>query len=84
MLEAMHYLTCLSYRPSQNLMLCIDQFGNEIVLAKEGEPAFADWGAYNYIQQDKTEVTTPLNIAWEIAELPLSYKGELTVGQSSF
>ena len=49
MLEAMHYLTCLSYRPSQNLMLCIDQFGNEIVLAKEGEPAFAEWGAYNYI-----------------------------------
>ncbi|AEE25245.1 hypothetical protein [Paraglaciecola chathamensis] len=84
MLEAMHYLTCLSYRPSQNLMLCLDQFGNKIVLAKEGEPAFAEWGAYNYIQQDKTELTTPLNIAWEIAELPLSYKGELTVGQSSY
>tara|TARA_R100000687_G_scaffold14116_1_gene10815 strand:+ start:34936 stop:35133 length:198 start_codon:yes stop_codon:yes gene_type:complete len=65
-------------------MLCIDQFGNEIVLAKEGEPAFAEWNAYHYTQRNKPELSTPLNIAWEIAELPLSYTGELTVGQSRY
>ncbi|MFD3435466.1 hypothetical protein [Alteromonas macleodii] len=85
MCKELHLLKGVSFLEKENMMLCIDQFGNELALAKEGEPDYADWGAYNFIDvKGTTEVTTPLNFVWKIEELPSNYSGELSVGMQNF
>jgi hypothetical protein len=79
MYATIHLLTGTLFIKDRNIMLCIDQFGNEAALHQEGE--FSEWNISNYTTQNgKVEVTSPLPFLWEIAELPISYEGALTVG----
>lgn len=81
----MHNLRGVLYIKEKNILLCLDQFGNEIALAKEGEPAFADWDVYNYVDyKNGVEATTPLCMCWEIKELPNGYEGDLFIGKSRY
>ena len=85
MCKELHLLKGVSFLEKENMMLCIDQFGNEIALSKEGEINYADWGAYNYIAvEGRTETTTALPFVWMIEELPSNYEGELSVGMQNF
>jgi len=76
-----HLLKGIQFLEKENMMLCKDQFGNDMALSKEGEPDYADWGVYNFIDiNGQTEVTTTLPFVWVLDELPTSYTGELSVG----
>ena len=81
---AMHSLIGVLFLKEENMMLCIDQFDNEMVLTKDGEPAYAEWEVYNYVEHcDTTMITTPLPFLWKLSELPFGYEGELFVGMTN-
>ncbi|MCI2285972.1 hypothetical protein L3081_24405 [Colwellia sp. MSW7] len=70
-----HYLTGVLFINEKNIMLCVDQFGNEAALHQDGE--FSEWHLSNYItRNDDVLITSPSSCYfWELKKYPEGYDG---------